>query len=56
MFQFFFGTEYDKAWNLFVKGLNHKGAVVREDITINGRTLVIIYSAEQCSIYFSIKQ
>jgi len=56
MFQFFFGAEYDKAWNLFVKGLNYKGSVTREDITINGRTLAIIYSAEQCSIYFSIKQ
>jgi len=56
MFQFFFGAEYDKAWNLFVKGLNYKGSVTRENITFNGRTLAIIYSAEQCSIYFSIKQ
>lgn len=55
MFQFFFGAEYDKAWNLYVKGLNHKGAVVSEEVIINGRTLAIVFSAEQCSIYFSIK-
>jgi len=56
MFQFLFGAEYDKAWNLFVKGLNHKGAVVREGVTINGRTFDIVYSDEQCSFTVSIKQ
>lgn len=55
MFQFFFGTEYDKAWNLFIKGLNHKSSVVRENVTLNGRTLAIVYSAEQCTLSFSIK-
>lgn len=55
LFQFFFGAEYDKAWNLFVKGLNYKGSVIREGVTINGRTFDIVYSAEYCSFTVSIK-
>jgi len=56
MFQLFFGAEYDKAWNLFVKGLDYKGSVIREGVTINGRTFDIVYSAEYCSFTVSIKQ
>lgn len=56
LFQYWFGNDYNTAWNLMITGLDYKGASKHDLYTLNGRTLSIVYSSNGCYFAFSLKK
>lgn len=56
LFQYWFGNDYNTAWNLMISGLDYKGASKHDLYTLNGRTLSIVYSSNGCYFAFSLKK
>ena len=55
MFRFWFEDEFDKAWAIFEKALDHQGNRTSDVVEINNRTFNINYSRIDIIIYISLK-
>lgn len=56
LFQYLFENEFEKAWNIFVTGLDAKGNAQQLIYTINNRTLSVVSGSNGFSMQFSIKR
>lgn len=56
LFQYWFGNEFNTAWNLLMSSLDAKGVTNSIDYTINGRTLGLIIGSDVCRFSFSLKK
>ena len=56
LFQYLFENEYEKAWNIFVTGLNAKGASMQDIYKINGRDIGFVSGSNGVYMQFSIKR
>lgn len=55
MFRFWFEDEFDTAWAIFEKALDHQGNRTNEVVEINNRTFDINYSRVDIVVYVSLK-
>ncbi|GAB6107410.1 S-layer homology domain-containing protein [Fusibacter bizertensis] len=55
MFKFWFEDEFDTAWAIFERALDHKGERTDEVVEINNRTFDINYSRIDITVYVSLK-
>ena len=56
LFRYWFGAEYNTAWELLKKGLDAKGDSVSTIYTINGRTVSMTYGSNVFRMDFSLKK
>lgn len=55
LFQYWFGNDFNTAWNVMIDVLDYKGNSKQDFYTFNGRTLTVVYSSNGCYFSFSLK-
>ena len=56
IFQYLFGSEFDKAWALLKTGLDNSGDVTQIQVTINGRFVSLVSSYKGIDLTISLKK
>lgn len=56
VFQYLFGSDFDRAWSIFKTALDHKGEPKMIEVILNNRVLNVSYTMESINLTVSLKK